>query len=236
MKTLVAFALVTLLLLGTGICHRSAQAQEPQFKLVEFHMEVLKRGPKWSAHPDKDAMALHQQHVAYVHSLLESGKAIIAGPLQDDGDIRGVCIFRAKSADEARTWAMADPAISSGHLIAEMHSWWSEDVIKKPTSAQKTITAYLTFLTRGPKWTPEQTPAVVELQKAHIANIQRLAAMKKLVVAGPFGDGGNLAGIFVFRVDSLEEARALTATDPAVQAGRLAFDIHPWLVPEGALP
>ncbi|HEV8428873.1 MAG TPA: hypothetical protein VGQ41_13305 [Pyrinomonadaceae bacterium] len=40
----------------------------------------------------------------------------------------------------------------------------------------------------------------------------------------------------VFRVDSLEEAKNLTATDPAVQAGRLAMDIHRWMVPEGVLP
>ena len=69
-----------------------------------------------------------------------------------------------------------------------------------------------------------------------MANIQRLAETKKLVVAGPFGDNGTLRGIFVFRVGSLEEARQLSETDPAVQAGRLALDIHPWVVPEGILP
>jgi hypothetical protein len=37
-------------------------------------------------------------------------------------------------------------------------------------------------------------------------------------------------------VASIDEARALSETDPAVQAGRLAIDIHPWLVPEGVLP
>jgi uncharacterized protein len=60
--------------------------------------------------------------------------------------------------------------------------------------------------------------------------------MKKLVVAGPFGDDGRLRGIFVFKVSSLEEANALAATDPAVQAGRLSIVMRTWYVPEGILP
>ena len=84
--------------------------------------------------------------------------------------------------------------------------------------------------------TPEKTPATEEIQKGHMANINRLAEMKKLIAAGPFGDDGRLRGIFVFRVESLEEAKNLTAGDPAVQAGRLAMDIHTWMVPEGILP
>ena len=63
------------------------------------------------------------------------------------------------------------------------------------------------FLTRGEKWTPEKTPATEEIQKGHMANINKLAEMKKLVAAGPFGDNGRLRGIFVFRVASLDEAR-----------------------------
>jgi uncharacterized protein YciI len=228
--------LLWLILIGLINVAFTQQKPEPQFKLVQFQMALLKKGSKWTATNTQETAGLHQQHIAYVTSLLESGKAMIAGPLTDDGEIRGVYVFRAQSAEEARAWAEGDPAVAAGHLVAEMHPWWSEDVMKKPASPIKLETAYLGFLTRGAKWTPEQTPATEELQKAHIANIQRLAAMKKLVVAGPFGDNGNLRGIFVFRVTSLDEARQLSATDPTVQAGRLVVDLHPWMVPEGVLP
>jgi uncharacterized protein YciI len=215
---------------------RAQEKKEPQFKLMEFHMALLKRGPKWERTHIRGAGSFQSQHGAYVLSLLESGRAVIAGPLGDEGDILGVYVLRAKSAAEAKDWVDNDPGVKGGHLTAEMLSWWSEDVMKKPATPIKMTTAYLGFLSRGPKWTPEKTPATEELQKAHMANINRLAEMKKLVVAGPFGGNGKLRGIFVFRVDSLEEAKKLAETDPSVQAGRLAIDMHPWLVPEGVLP
>jgi uncharacterized protein YciI len=212
------------------------QQAEPQHKLVQFHMAILKKGPKWAPTHTKETEQMHQAHLARAQSLLESGKAIVAGPLTDDGEIRGLYVFRAPSAEEAKAWAKDDPAVASGRLVAEMHPWWSEDVFKKADTPLKLTTVYLAFLVRGDKWTPEKTPATEELQKAHMANINRLAELKKLVVAGPFGDDGRLRGIFVFRVDTLAEAKALTETDPAVKAGRLALELHPWQVPEGTLP
>ena len=125
------------------------QKPEPQLKLVQFHLALLKKGSKWTAASTQETASLHQQHITYVTSLLESGKAMIAGPMTDDGEIRGVYIFRAQSAEEAKAWAEGDPAVAAGHLVAEMHPWWSEDVMKKPASPIKLETAYLGFLTRG---------------------------------------------------------------------------------------
>ena len=179
---------------------------------------------------------VYEKHVEYAKSLIKSGKAAIAGPIQNDKELLGIYIFRTKSADEANEWVKADPLIGAEFAVAELHPWWAEDVMKRIDSPSQMMTAYLAFLVRGEKWTPEKTPQTAEIQKGHMANIQRLAEMKKLVVAGPFGDDGRLRGIFVFRVNSLDEARALTLTDPAVQSGRLALELHPWLVPEGILP
>ena len=231
--------LTAVVLLTTSISVSSQQKQtktEPAHKMIEFHMALLKRGPKWTAEQNAETKRLLDQHVEYVTSLIDSGKVVIAGPLTDNGEIGGVFVFRAKSAEEAKAWAEADPTVAAGLHIAEMHPWWSEDIFGKPAKPLKLTQTFLAFLTRGEKWTPEKTPATEEIQKGHMANINKLAEMKKLVAAGPFGDNGRLRGIFVFRVGSLEEAKALTATDPAVQAGRLAMDIHPWMVPDGVLP
>jgi uncharacterized protein YciI len=220
--------------LAAPIAGRTQDEKEPQPKMVEFHMALLKRGPKWSA--KGMSPEVQKGHMTHVLSLLESGKAVIAGPMGDEGDLVGIYILRAKSAAEARSWADSDPAVIAGDLTPDMHPWWSEEVMKKATTPLKLTTAYIGFLSRGQKWTPEKTPATAALQEAHMANINRLAETKKLVMAGPFGDNGTLRGIFVFKVASLAEAKELAETDPAVKAGRLAIDMHPWMVPEGILP
>jgi uncharacterized protein YciI len=238
MKTFITGLLLALFLTASASA-QTAEKKEPEHKMVQFQMALLKRGPNWQATHTKGSSVTAgpmSEHGKYVVSLLESGKAVIAGPFSDDGDVIGVYILRAANAEEAKTLVDNDPAVKGGHLVAEIIPWWSEDIMKKPATPMKMTTAYLGFLRRGPKWTPEKTPATEELQKAHMANINRLAETKKLVVAGPFGGNGTLRGIFVFRVASLDEAKQLAETDPAVQAGRLAIEMRPWLVPDGVLP
>jgi len=85
----------------------------------------------------------------------------------------------------------------------------------------------LAFLKAGPKHGDDPAHAG-ELMKAHLANITRLVEQGSLVLAGPFLDDGPVRGIFLFKVATVEEARALTATDPAIQAGHLEVELHPW--------
>ena len=83
------------------------------------------------------------------------------------------------------------------------------------------------YLKEGPKRDQDSVEAA-RIQRAHLDNIRRLAQEGKLVVAGPFMDDHEVKGIYIFAVESLEEAEQLTNSDPAVQAGRLVMELHPW--------
>lgn len=89
-------------------------------------------------------------------------------------------------------------------------------------------TYQLAFLVRGPSTTQRTQEERNQLQAAHMANIQKLADEKKLLIAGPFGDGNphpETRGIFLFDTRAAATAREWTSTDPAVQAGTLAMEL-----------
>ena len=66
-----------------------------------------------------------------------------------------------------------------------------------------------------------------------MANINKMAATGKLIVAGPFSDDGEMRGVFIFQNTSEEEARIMVDQDPAVKAGRLIVELHPWFAAAG---
>lgn len=88
-------------------------------------------------------------------------------------------------------------------------------------------TYVMAFLKRGPNrsLSPEEAQA---LQQGHLENINRMATEGSLILAGPFLDDGNIRGIYIFDVRTVEEAEALTKTDPAIQAGSLEMELKPW--------
>ncbi|WP_299819157.1 YciI family protein [uncultured Pontibacter sp.] len=65
--------------------------------------------------------------------------------------------------------------------------------------------------------------------RGHMENIGRLAKEGKLVVAGPLGKNDKAyRGIFILDVQTVEEARKLVETDPAVKAKIFEVELYPW--------
>ncbi len=114
---------------------------------------------------------------------------------------------------------------SSGFAQSEYDEALAQKVGADEYGMKKYVMAFLLRGDRVSEYTPEQRQ---EIQGQHMANIGKMAEMGKLVVAGPFFGNEDLRGLYIFDVPSLEEAKTLTETDPAIQAGVLKMDLKEW--------
>ena len=89
------------------------------------------------------------------------------------------------------------------------------------------------FFHRGPNSGTGSAAESQRIQEGHLANFGKLAEAGKLIVAGPFSDNGDLRGMLIFKLDSVDEARALMEADPALKTGRLTLELHPWFAAAG---
>ncbi len=125
----------------------------------------------------------------------------------------------------------AEPPAAAGHDAA---------MAQRLGADERGMRGYvLVILKTGPTRVPDG-PARDAMFAGHFANMERLAKAGKLAVAGPFSkDPSGWRGLYVFAVDSIDEARALAETDPVVVQGEMVAEYHAWygsaalmLVPE----
>jgi uncharacterized protein YciI len=83
----------------------------------------------------------------------------------------------------------------------------------------------LVVLKTGPNKMPEGA-ARSKMFQGHFANIQRLAAEKKLVLAGPFDGVDGWRGVFVFATPDIDRAKEYVATDPVIVNGEMVAEYH----------
>ena len=223
----------------------SSEQEEPKFYLDQYQFGLLKRGPKWTAESTPETQKIQEGHMANINRMAKLGKLLAAGPMMDNGDLRGIFIFKAASVEEAKALAADDPAIKSGRLALEVLVWWGpkgigaklQEEMKTNPNPKYTMTRYyLALLGKGPKWSAEVSPENQKLQSDHLWNVRKMMDAKTFAAAGPFAGKSDLLGIFVIAANSPEEAKTIAESDPAVKAGHLAVEMHPWFVAKEVWP
>lgn len=86
-----------------------------------LYVLVYRQGPAWQVDKPMGAQPSMRAHGAYMKKLFDGGVSFAAGPTTDAPG--GVIIVRAKSLDEAKGLMAADPGVSSGMFLGEVHAW-----------------------------------------------------------------------------------------------------------------
>lgn len=118
------FLIFALLIISCSMSAQEKNEFEKKYEMKTYYLVFLKKGPNRS----QDSVTvdkLQEQHMAHLTKMADEGKMDICGPLLEDGDIRGICIYNVNTKEEAEKLANQDPMIKAGRLIAEIHSFYS---------------------------------------------------------------------------------------------------------------
>src|SRR5690242_20467252 len=107
----------------------------------------------------------------------------------------------------------------AGVFLLALAALLSSPLAPVQTQTSAKAPQYFLILLNRPASAPQLSKeAGAKLQEEHMANIRKMAAEHKLLVAGPFMDDTTLRGIFVLQAESAVQAQAWADSDPAVQA------------------
>lgn len=87
---------------------------------------------------------------------------------------------------------------------------------------------YVMVLLKTGSETSLQKPVSDSLFAGHMSNMGRLVDDGKLAVAGPFFKNDKYRGIFILNAESIDEAKTLVDTDPAIKAHLLEPEFYIW--------
>jgi len=127
-----------LVLIAACLAARGAEHAAPaQFEMTTYYVAFLWRGPAWTADRTPEVEKIQEGHLANIRRLADEGKLLVAGPFADDGDLRGMFVLKAASAEEAKALCDTDPAVQAKRLRIEIHPWFAAKNIRVTPTAEE---------------------------------------------------------------------------------------------------
>jgi uncharacterized protein YciI len=119
------YIVISSLLMTTLHAHaQDTKPTEKKYEMKMYYLVFLKKG----VNRTQDSLTvkkLQEGHMAHLTKMAESGKMDIAGPVNSDGDLRGICIYNTATKEEAEKLANEDPMVKAGRLAIEVLPFYS---------------------------------------------------------------------------------------------------------------
>jgi uncharacterized protein YciI len=114
--------------------HEQIKAMEPSWaplappgEFDTYELILLVRPPDQPVLDDEASAALGLQHLGHFRKMHAAGYLKIAGPVDGDDQIAGICLYQVGSVDRARLLAEDDPAVRAGRFAVRAMTWYTQE-------------------------------------------------------------------------------------------------------------
>ncbi len=177
---------------------------------------------------------MQAQHVGNFGTQFNLGKLFAAGPLGDNGSIRGIVVLNVQTPEEVKECFKPDPFVQNDILEVETHPW-RVDVMDfgSPRIPFKIARHTLCIVKKGNNWKSSQSDPAADAMLRLFPRLKAKTRSRELAISGPFLDGGDKLGIFMFFSTNQTEIKAELDNEPAVKEGRVELEFHPQFLGTG---
>lgn len=228
--------LVAAFVLAIGCWMHSAAAETSADQTLTFVFLNAGVSPKSKGIADDGIRNMQAQHVGNFGTQFNLGTLLAAGPLGDNGLIRGTVVLAAPTPEQSAGVFKPDPYMQNGILKAEMHPW-IVDVMKfgPPTVPFKLSRHTLCIVKRGKNWKTWPSDLTAESMARLFPSLKRQARSGELAISGPFTDNADKLGVLLFYSTNKAEIQARLEREPAVADERVQLEFHPQFLGKGTV-
>ena len=97
----------------------------PPSDFEEYQLILLERAPDAPVLDEEASAALGRQHLGHFRKMRAAGYLLVAGPIDEDSEIAGICLYQAGSVARATKLAEDDPAVRAGRFRVRAMAWWT---------------------------------------------------------------------------------------------------------------
>jgi len=103
-----------------------------------YTLALLEPGDSQIVDPEQLA-SIQRGHLAHIRRMADEGHLVLAGPLLDAPDLRGLFILATDDLDEARALVSLDPAVQAGRLTIRLERWYGSAALPELTNIHARI-------------------------------------------------------------------------------------------------
>ena len=186
--------------------------------------------------PEATLEKMQSDHVGNLGRLYEKGLAFTAGPLGDNGFIRGIVILNVTTPEAVKECFLPDPFVQNGILDVQSFPCTANmEAIHKPDMPFRMIQHTFGVVMKGEHWKPLPKSSDADVMPRLLRSLKSLKRSGDLAVSGTLGDAGERLGVLLFRSSDIAQIQAKLTKDPAVQSGRIRVELHPQFFVAGVM-
>jgi uncharacterized protein YciI len=184
----------------------------------------------------EDTAKMQAEHVGNLGELGKQGRGLAAGPLGDDGFIRGIVVLKVATPAEVKDCFRPDPFVQNDILAVEAYPWLVETTkFHKPDEPFKIVKHTLVVIKSGKDFHPAPGKPKPDALFKVLPSLRALSKSGELAAGGPLVGAKGMLGILLFVSPDSEKLQAELEQELAVKVGRVTLEFHPQFLGAGVL-